>query len=171
MIPGLKAGKFDVIMDGMSITDDRQKEIDFTKPYAASPGSFLAPKDSPLAKATGAGTVINLERTRPPAMRRSSRSRRRSRARRSACRSRPPTPISPAGISRTSPPSRNTRPSTTATTTSSPVASTPCSTIFRPRWRPPRSLTAQGSLLSAPNSSATCSASARRWASASRIRT
>src|SRR6516164_3577865 len=62
MIPGLKAGKFDVIMDGMAITDERKKEIDFTKPYAASPGSFLAPKDSPLAKATGAGTVVNLDK-------------------------------------------------------------------------------------------------------------
>ena len=62
MIPGLKAGKFDVIMDGMSITDERKKEIDFSKPYAASPGSFLAPKDSPLAKTTGAGTLINLDK-------------------------------------------------------------------------------------------------------------
>src|SRR5271154_803580 len=62
MIPGLKAGKFDVIMDGMSITDERQKEIDFSKPYAASPGSFLAPKDSPLAKAPAAGTLVNLDK-------------------------------------------------------------------------------------------------------------
>ena len=62
MIPGLKAGKFDVIMDGMSITDERKKEIDFSKPYAASPGAFLAPKDSPLAKAPGAGTLINLDK-------------------------------------------------------------------------------------------------------------
>ena len=62
MIPGLKAGKFDVIMDGMSITDERKKEIDFTKPYAASPGSFLAPKDSPLAKAPDAGKLINLDK-------------------------------------------------------------------------------------------------------------
>src|SRR5262249_48346306 len=38
MIPGLKAGKFDVIMDGMSITDERKKEIDFSKSYAVSPG-------------------------------------------------------------------------------------------------------------------------------------
>jgi len=60
MIPGLKAGKFDVIMDGMAVTDERKKEIDFTKPYAASPGSFLAPKDSPLAKAPG--TLVNLDK-------------------------------------------------------------------------------------------------------------
>jgi octopine/nopaline transport system substrate-binding protein len=62
MIPGLKAGKFDVIMDGMSITGERKKEIDFSKPYAVSPGAFLAPKDSPLTKATGAGTLVNLDK-------------------------------------------------------------------------------------------------------------
>src|ERR1700683_4966125 len=62
MIPGLKAGKFDVIMDGMSITDERKKEIDFSKPYAASPGSFLAPRDSPPAKAPAAGTLVNLDK-------------------------------------------------------------------------------------------------------------
>ena len=62
MIPGLKAGKFDVIMDGMSITDERKKEIDFSKPYAASPGSFLSPKDSPLAKAPDAGKLVNLDK-------------------------------------------------------------------------------------------------------------
>jgi octopine/nopaline transport system substrate-binding protein len=59
MIPGLKAGKFDVIMDGMSITEDRQKEIDFSKPYAAPPAAFMAAKDSPVAKALGPGTVVN----------------------------------------------------------------------------------------------------------------
>src|SRR5579871_3964940 len=62
MIPGLKAGKFDVIMDGMSITDDRKKEIDFSKPYAVSPGAFLAPKDSPLAKAPDAGKLVDLDK-------------------------------------------------------------------------------------------------------------
>jgi octopine/nopaline transport system substrate-binding protein len=62
MIPGLKAGKFDVIMDGMSITDARKKEIDFTRPYATPGASFLAPKDSPLAKTTGAGALINLDK-------------------------------------------------------------------------------------------------------------
>ena len=61
MIPGLKAGKFDVIMDGMSITDERKKEIDFSKSYAVSPGAFLAAKDSPLAKAPDAGKLVNLD--------------------------------------------------------------------------------------------------------------
>ena len=59
MIPGLKAGKFDVIMDGMSITEDRQKEIDFSKPYAAPPAAFMAAKDSDVAKALGPGKVVN----------------------------------------------------------------------------------------------------------------
>jgi octopine/nopaline transport system substrate-binding protein len=59
MIPGLKAGKFDVIMDGMSITDERKKEIDFTNPYAAPPVAFMAAKDSPVAKALGPATVVN----------------------------------------------------------------------------------------------------------------
>jgi octopine/nopaline transport system substrate-binding protein len=62
MIPGLKAGKFDVIMDGMSITDVRKKEIDFTKPYAVPGAAFLAAKDSPLAKTTGAGALIDLDK-------------------------------------------------------------------------------------------------------------
>jgi octopine/nopaline transport system substrate-binding protein len=62
MIPGLKAGKFDVIMDGMSITDERKKEIDFSKSYAVSPGAFLAPKDSPLTKAPSAGALVNLDK-------------------------------------------------------------------------------------------------------------
>ena len=59
MIPGLKAGKFDVIMDGMSITEERKKEIDFTDPYSAAPSAFATAKSSPLAK-IAAGASINL---------------------------------------------------------------------------------------------------------------
>ena len=59
MIPGLNAGKFDVIMDGMSITEERKKTIDFTDPYSAAPSAFATAKSSPLAK-IAAGTKINL---------------------------------------------------------------------------------------------------------------
>ena len=59
MIPGLNAGKFDVIMDGMSITDERKKTIDFSKPYSATPGAFVAAKASPLAKLANGGKVFN----------------------------------------------------------------------------------------------------------------
>jgi octopine/nopaline transport system substrate-binding protein len=65
MIPGLKAGKFDAIIDGMSITEERKKEIDFSKAYAAPPVAFLAAKDSPVAKALGPAEVVDA--TRDPA--------------------------------------------------------------------------------------------------------
>ena len=51
MIPGLQAGKFDVIMDGMSITEERKKQIDFSKPYADSPAAFVAAKYEPARQA------------------------------------------------------------------------------------------------------------------------
>jgi len=55
MIPGLQAGKFDVIMDGMSITDERKQTIDFSVPYANVPAALATAKASPLAKLAGAG--------------------------------------------------------------------------------------------------------------------
>ena len=60
MIPGLQAGKFDVIMDGMSITEERMKTIDFSKPYATTPAALVVNKTGPLAKLPGTGTTINL---------------------------------------------------------------------------------------------------------------
>jgi octopine/nopaline transport system substrate-binding protein len=62
MIPGLQAGKFDVIMDGMSITEPRMKQITFSRPYATTPAVFMARKDSPLANANDADKIINLTR-------------------------------------------------------------------------------------------------------------
>jgi octopine/nopaline transport system substrate-binding protein len=60
MIPALNAGKFDVIMDALSITDERKQVIDFTVPYAATPAAFATAKDSPLANAAGSGTTIKM---------------------------------------------------------------------------------------------------------------
>jgi octopine/nopaline transport system substrate-binding protein len=60
MIPALNAGKFDVIMDALSITDERKQVIDFTVPYAATPAAFATAKDSPLAKAVGTGATITM---------------------------------------------------------------------------------------------------------------
>ena len=62
MIPGLEAGKFDVIMDGMSITDDRKKQIDFSVPYADVPAALATAKTSPLAKLAGAGKLVNFDK-------------------------------------------------------------------------------------------------------------
>ncbi|MBX4875773.1 transporter substrate-binding domain-containing protein [Rhizobium bangladeshense] len=60
MIPALNAGKFDVIMDALSITEERRQVIDFTIPYAATPAAFATAKDSPLANAAGTGATIKM---------------------------------------------------------------------------------------------------------------
>lgn len=48
IIPGLQQGKYDAILAGMSITDERMKVVDFSVPYAAEPTVFAARKGSPL---------------------------------------------------------------------------------------------------------------------------
>ncbi|HEX5078034.1 MAG TPA: lysine/arginine/ornithine ABC transporter substrate-binding protein [Geminicoccaceae bacterium] len=49
IIPALTAGKYDAIMAGMSITDERKKVISFSDGYAAEPAYFAVLKDSDLA--------------------------------------------------------------------------------------------------------------------------
>lgn len=61
MIPALNAGKFDVIMDALSITDERKQVIDFTVPYAQTPAAFATAKDSPLANAAGTGAEVKMD--------------------------------------------------------------------------------------------------------------
>jgi octopine/nopaline transport system substrate-binding protein len=60
MMAGLKAGKFDVIMDALSVTDERKKEIAFSQPYANTPGVFAASKSGKLANLPGTGKTIKL---------------------------------------------------------------------------------------------------------------
>jgi octopine/nopaline transport system substrate-binding protein len=60
IIPALNAKKYDAIMAGMSVTDERKKVIDFAGPYANSPNGFLVAKNSPLAKMPGTGQAFNL---------------------------------------------------------------------------------------------------------------
>ncbi len=62
LIPGLNAGKFDAIMAGMSITDERRKAIEFSAAYANAPNGFVVEKSSPLAKMPGTGQRFHLER-------------------------------------------------------------------------------------------------------------
>lgn len=50
MIPALQAGKFDMLMDSMSITEERQKVISFSRPYAATPVAFVAVDGGVLSK-------------------------------------------------------------------------------------------------------------------------
>jgi octopine/nopaline transport system substrate-binding protein len=60
IIPALSAKKYDAIMAGMSITDERLKVINFSLPYANDPNAFGVAKDSPLAKMPGTGQRYSL---------------------------------------------------------------------------------------------------------------
>src|SRR3954470_21431847 len=60
IIPALNAKKYDAIMAGMSITDERKKVIDFAGPYVNGPNGYMVAKASPLAKMPGTGEAYNL---------------------------------------------------------------------------------------------------------------
>jgi octopine/nopaline transport system substrate-binding protein len=60
MIAGLQAGKYDVIMDAIVITEDRKKVINFTSPYAATPASFITTNGSLIPEVTGTNSIIKL---------------------------------------------------------------------------------------------------------------
>lgn len=50
IIPALQQSKYDAIMSGMTITDERRKVIDFSVPYGTEPSVFAVLTSSPLAK-------------------------------------------------------------------------------------------------------------------------
>jgi octopine/nopaline transport system substrate-binding protein len=60
MIPALLGGRYDAIMAGMSITDERREVIAFSRPYATTPAIFVAPADSELAAAGLPETRVDL---------------------------------------------------------------------------------------------------------------
>ncbi len=60
MIPGLQAGKFDVLMDAISITPEREKIIAFSRPYAATPATFAVTDTKILPKAGPTSAVLKL---------------------------------------------------------------------------------------------------------------
>ena len=62
IIPALNTGKYDAIMAGMSITDERQKVIDFSQAYANAPNGFAVPRNTDLAKMPLTGQRFNLAR-------------------------------------------------------------------------------------------------------------
>jgi len=61
MIPALQAGKFDLIMAAMGVTDERKQAVAFTAPYALSPAAFVTVKDSSLVDAAGTGSSISMK--------------------------------------------------------------------------------------------------------------
>lgn len=46
IIPALQAGKYDMIVSAMSITDERRQVVDFSQPYFANQLVFIAKRDS-----------------------------------------------------------------------------------------------------------------------------
>ncbi len=51
IIPALLNGRYDAIMAGMSITEERRQRINFSQGYVTDPAYFLAEKSSPLQDA------------------------------------------------------------------------------------------------------------------------
>ncbi|TKC88095.1 transporter substrate-binding domain-containing protein [Trinickia terrae] len=60
LITGLQAGKFDVVMDALAITPDREKVIAFSKPYAATPAAFASVDGHGLTNTAGKTAFLKL---------------------------------------------------------------------------------------------------------------
>jgi ABC-type amino acid transport substrate-binding protein len=62
IIPGLLAGRYDIIMSAMSITDERLAQMNATKPYMPGILAISARKDAPITEAAGlAGKVVGVQ--------------------------------------------------------------------------------------------------------------
>ena len=48
IIPALQAKKIDMILNSMTITDERSKIVDFTGPYYSTRATFIGPKDTKI---------------------------------------------------------------------------------------------------------------------------
>ncbi|MBK3493796.1 amino acid ABC transporter substrate-binding protein [Viridibacillus sp. YIM B01967] len=50
LIPGLQKGKFDVLVSQVTITEDRQKQLDFTEPYITNDVKVIVKEDNTSVK-------------------------------------------------------------------------------------------------------------------------
>lgn len=58
LVPSMDTNRFDVIISGLGITEERKQKIDYSIPYGSSPQYFAAPKDSPIAGMTSLPDVL-----------------------------------------------------------------------------------------------------------------
>jgi polar amino acid transport system substrate-binding protein len=61
IIPALQAGKFDAIIASMSITPEREEQVDFTNKYYANTLNFVAPKDSDFMPDSVGSSAIGVQ--------------------------------------------------------------------------------------------------------------
>lgn len=61
IIPALQAGRFDAIIASMSITEERQKQVDFTDKYYSNTLNFVAPKESDFSPDSVDGASIGVQ--------------------------------------------------------------------------------------------------------------
>ncbi len=62
IIPNLMGDRFDIIMSAMSITPEREEQINFTDPYLPGILAISAPKDAPVAEAAELeGKVVGVQ--------------------------------------------------------------------------------------------------------------
>jgi lysine-arginine-ornithine-binding protein len=61
IIPALQANRFDAIVASMSITEERQQQVDFTDPYYTNSLVFVAPKDVELDPSDLSGKAIGVQ--------------------------------------------------------------------------------------------------------------
>jgi octopine/nopaline transport system substrate-binding protein len=65
MIPALNAGKIDVIMAAMSVTEERKKVLAFSDIYAPTSSTFITGKSEALADFPQRGTLVNFDKDGP----------------------------------------------------------------------------------------------------------
>ncbi len=66
LIPGVQTGKYDFAAAGMTVTEDRLEQVDFTQSYATGIQSIIVKEDSPITTADdlfadGASTKIGVQ--------------------------------------------------------------------------------------------------------------
>lgn len=66
IIPGLMAKKYDAVIAGMSITPERQQQVDFTEPYFANTMVWLTAKDSNFDPKNVANVKVGGQRSTTP---------------------------------------------------------------------------------------------------------